>query len=808
MTTECNFLPLTDIYSLAQVLDEVNASNLKEPRAYKVSSFYIQVRLKEKVKGKPVLKLKKGLASTLKTLRLLLKLFPEFESFVYTIAPFTDDTQPIVIKNNVELLQNDYKRTFGNMEKSPLYDRVLTYWEPIPDIKMPVPLLNKVLPQITAASDSSCLLTTWFNFGHTAKPLVNFSSISQNVDDTQLSFYSDRSRAKIDNSTFGDISLPVFTKEKVDHEWEKCWLLLRLHVQQVLQQPEETEDPENTLLQKEGDSGSEGYVSAEEGKAAERKDEEGAEEKKTEHQSPTLAEEVPRRSLRRTAARVRREEEAAAGPRPSIGKKLTKAEKDALAAARTEAKALEEEKKQQEQVLTKKYKKLLQKKRIYFDHKDVRTRNVNLPYNWNQFIKVALITPKFNHDIVYEFRFSKSLVTVLKSLVVTGKPKIYIVWIHNDGDTTKHLRNFVTKTEQKFDHIVFHQLKDNDQNPIVKDFLGNEENVTALNETLSDEGSIIFHSKTRQSWKSLADTVTINNMLPLNSPAFTETFQYYFFYLDLHAYYKKSFIESQIKAQNLDLFFPAKKKQSKNTEYALGNLQTVYMLFYNGSSFDCAEVDALEFGNKFVNNYYPLNFVAEESYCDDLKNEIVKNWDIDKKIFNVLKKTDELPFVSKYIQQGKSSLFLSINELLLLKNDFNKLIDYNLLFGKEAGTLPWYLGNHALIDVEIDSLKRNYDENIVVSYKEWCFLLVFFYQTITLVVLDINEQKLNVFQVKDKEDVNVFYILTVESEYYPLFPVFDVEDVKSKDMISDVANLFSLDLEEPIVVPKSQYIEE
>lgn len=807
MATGCNFIQLTDIYNLARVLDEVNAANLKEPRAYKVSmSFYIQVRLKEKVKGKPVLKLKKGLASTLKTLRLLLKLFPEFESFVYMISPFSPEIQQSVIKNNVQLLQNDYKLTFKDFAGSPLYEKVLTYWEP-PNITMPVPLLNKVLRQIDEASNSSCLLTTWFNFGHTPMPLVNFRTIAQTPDDNILSFYSDGSRAKAE-FTFEDNNLPVFKQQNVKSDWEKCWLLLRLHVQQVLQQPEETEDPGEALLQKEDDSGSEGYVSAEElkdaeGKAEEKKDEEGVKEKKTEHQSPTLAEEVPRRFLRRTAARVRREEEAAAGPRPPIGKKLTREERAALAAAKKEAKEAERKKAEQEEMLTAKYRELLLKDKIYFHHKDVRKRNKNILYNLTEFVKVALITPTYDYNIVYEFGFSPSLVTVLKSLVVPNKLKIYVVWILNDEKTTEHLRTFVDNTEQKFDHILFHQLKDNYENPIVKEFLGNEENVTALNETLSDEGSIIFHSpKARQLWKSLGNTVTIQNMLPLASGAFTETFQYYFFFLDLHAYYKKSFIESK----NLDLFFPVKRNIRKNVEYASGNLQNVYMLDYDNVAFNCKMLNE---NSRFVESYYPLNVVEGQDECESLKAELLKNWDIDKRVFPDLRKDERFPFVSKYVQQGKSSLFLSINELFLLKNDYNKLIDYELLFGEGEGTIPGYLGKIPSEAVNLSALKSNFDDEHRVIYQGWCFLLVFFYQTITLVVIDLNENNVNVFQIKDKKDVNVFYILTIASEYYPLFPVFDEEDLKSNDIIIDVANSFSLDPTVKIIdVPRVKYREE
>ena len=807
MTSKCDFLPLNDIHALVQVLNEVSALNLKEPRAFRISTIHTQFKLKEKVKGKPAVELKKEINTTLKNVRLLFQLFPEFESFVYVISPFTSpEIQQPVIKNNVDLLQNDYKLTFKDFAGSPLYEKVLTYWEP-PNITMPVPLLNKVLRQIDEASNSSCLLTTWFNFGHTPMPLVNFRTIAQTPDDSILSFYSDGSRAKAE-FTFGDNDLPVFNQQNVKSDWEKCWLLLRLHVQQVLQQPEETEDPgDAALLQKDDDSGSEGYVSAKElkdaeGKAVEKKDEEGKEagerkdeEKKDQekkHESPTLAEEVPRYSLRKTAARAKRDETAA--PRQP---RLTKAEKAALAAARTEAKEAERKKAEQEEMLTAKYRELL-KEKIYFHHKDVRKRNKNIPYNLTEFVKVALITPTYDYNIVYEFEFSKSLVTVLKSLVVPKKLKIYVVWILNDEQTTEHLRTFVNNTEKKFDHILFHQLKDNYENPIVKEFLGKEENVTALNETLSEEGSIIFHSKTRQLWKSLGDTVKITDMLPLESQAFTETFQYYFFFLDLHAYYKKSFIESE----NLDLFFPVKKIQSKEVEYASGNLQTVYMLYYTGLSFNCKEVNASKLGNKFSESYYPLNFVEEKSSCDNLQSEITKNWDIDRKVFT----KKETPFVSKYVQQGKSSLFLAINELLLLKNDFKKLIDYNLLMGNEEGSIPWYLGNHVREDVDIVSLTSNYDSNIV-DYNKWCYLLVYFYQTISLVVIDLDIKKMTVFQVENKQDVNVFYILTVKSKYYPLFPVFNVKFAKSEDIINNVATLFSVREKKNIIVPQPQYLE-
>jgi hypothetical protein len=821
MALSCEFLELKDIGELVSVLNEVRMQKLDRQFSFIIgTNTEVQFRLKqkylaEKANKTPITFNAKG-KSLQAQIKQLFKLVPEADYFVYTkgnlVAPVVDES---LIKENVKLLKKDYNLLFGDESNVFFYDRVLMEWERETPITMPVPLLSKLLQQI---ENTNCVLTTWFNFGLQPTPLINFDAFIQTEgDENQLSMYSDVNR--VTTSGYSQNLLPAFNLEAVPKGWQKCWLLLRLHMQSLLiSKTKEAEAKEVEVMENEE------YFSAEEAPSevaalgapsevaalgapvppvvAPRV--EGEEESKEELPKLSISQ-LPTRSLRYRQVITN----ISKVPKPTV--KLTLIEKENI-------KKQEQAKKLFEKELTAFYRDFSNKK-IFFQHR----LKEKAPVDFEKYVTVAYIynlKRDENYDIIFDFKNDNSLVTVIESLK-EQKKSIYVVCIKNEfHDVNKYDVNKVFQTlntflpPRKFDHLIFHGPIDAELipffNPISTDDLiegleskeveSSEENT--ISKYLFEKGSIIFHFSSFyvSGWKSLSNTVDVSDIL--KNTLFFKTFSMYYFYYDFYSYFKNSFIQ----AENLDYNFPPKKKIKRPLEYAESTLTNVYTLLYENPLFYCE----FQNGKRIQEAFYPLNVVADENWCNDLQKEVKKNWDPAAKFFNEFKtlENQDYVFVTRHVKQGKSALFLCLNELFKLKGDFGNLIDENALFGNKGKTLKNFMDKN--LNIVINQLQLQYRSLEPILWNLWCIALVQFFRNVAITVIDISESahKVVVFKVENIDTFNMFFILKRNEEFFPFLPVYSLEKIDSsvtehiKDMFKE-----NFDVEE-IPVPTSIYTED
>ena len=419
---------------------------------------------------------------------------------------------------------------------------------------------------------------------------------------------------------------------------------------------------------------------------------------------------------------------------------------------------------------------------IVFDH------FTSKPVDISTVIMVAYIhQEKFN---IVDFNNDLTLITLLQKIKLPNKI-IYIINFQNNIFDNLTIVNSVLQASKKkklFDYIIFDSIYANsdemstilvaDNNNIskyltspnsgivnvMKYFFEPPQITDMLSQCLSDEGNIIFHSPLNQ--KSLTKTLhnTENMDKDLQDTVFLKNFSLHFFKWYFYAYSK---------------FFQVKQHEFlfQDVPHIPSNVIPTYVLLNSTERLYNIEIDfesehkklickELDRSNEFEHEqktFYPLHVTDRSLGCQMLLHELNTNWDSLQKVaptsvdpfqFQTVQQLSDSMFMSKHLPKG-FVFFLALNEILLLKVDFENMINHEKL-----------LEFRGQVSIHLD-------------YKYWCERLVGKYVNVAVVVLDITTNATFCFGRRISKD-KLFFLFLMDGLWYPLFPVFTLQEIDTE----------------------------
>jgi hypothetical protein len=725
-------------------------------------------------------------------------------------VPISDVVLQTQVKEGARLLKSDYGKMFGeSRDPLSLYERVLERWDKAEEkITMPVPLLHKVLPQL----NKKCPLSIMFNFGPTAVPLNRFETFYQSINSTDAdakSMYSDPTRIK--DTIVGEHFLPAFTNGNPDHplqDWQKAWILLRLHLQALL--PSRLNE-----------------LPAASGAAAS-----GAATTTT-----TAPVGDPNTSLKdRLRKRIQPEEKKCEAPKP----KQTRPEKGAEKPKASEM----------EQELKEKHKGLLRDHRIQLSINRFTKRQIDLDnflviafvYNINN--PCGLTGDEFELLLITIIMNNVPLKTILQSLKKTKAQKICLVCIPNAASnkqpginneiTIPNFEKFLLINEKfptgenkyvwagthVFQHIVFFGVTNSYGENVLMDYFSTDEKTENVSSNLADDGSVFFLPSKPDAvvgWKSLSNTINFQSFLrpSTRTSSFFNLFTQYFFYYEVYCYLKTTFVQRE----SLDVYFPIVKSAITTDYVTVENAEnSMYSVVRSKSSdlLKCKMIDRFSNVAEINTVYYPLNVNQTEEDCDHLLKELQANWQ--KIVPFQLDLQDPFQsdlqdlFVTKYVLQGKSALFLSLNALFDLKNDRKRMINRDFLFTKLNNFMMTRRFQENTWESQAENIKQSFDTNdLLQNPQDWCFLLTYYYQIVEIVVVNMESCYVFDYCVQDRENNQsiILYVMFIENgQIFPLFPVFKPSQFGDKHIPKALAEKINFTYQQNIVDPISGWEEE